>query len=167
MANIFQRAAKRAKQFIKDTKNTLNKTKRDIAKDFKRKYTGGKQAKNFLPGKMITFQYDAIDDTKRFDKKPLVVSLGPAKDNKKHFLGLNIHHMPANQRILLASLITEMLEKKNGKLEYDDVKPLLNKFKNSPILRRYAIRRVSQKVIEMPEEVFLRAASLDYADWSQ
>jgi len=164
---IFDKAVKRAKQFVKDTKNTLKKTKREIMKDFKRKYTGKKQPKNFKPGAMITFKYDAIDDTKKFDKNPLVISLGLAKDNNKHFYGLNMHWMPKNQRVLLASLVTEMLDKKNGKLEYEDVKPLMIKFKKSPILRRYAIRRVSQKVIEMPSDVFLRAAEFDFADWSK
>ena len=76
---ILDKAIKRAKQFVKDTKKTLKTTKQSIVKDFKRKYTGKKQAKNFLPGSMITFQYDAIDDTKKFDKKPLVISLGLSK----------------------------------------------------------------------------------------
>jgi len=166
MANIFKQAAARAKQFVKDTKKTLKATKKDIIKSFRRKYTGKKQPKNFLPGKMITFHYNALDDTKRFDKNPLVMSLGLARDNKKHFYGINLHHMPKSKRILLASLLTEMLERKGGELDYDDVKPLLKKFEKSPILRRYAIRRVSQKVIEMPEDVYLRAASFDFADWS-
>jgi len=164
---ILDKAVKRAKQFVKDTKKTLKATKRSIIKDFKRKYTDKKQPSNFKPGKMITFQYDAIDDTKKFDKNPLVMSLGLAKDNKKHFYGINIHWMPKNQRILLASLLTEMLDKKGGELDYNDVKPLLKKFEKSPILRRYAIRGVSPKVIEMPSEVYLRAASFDFADWSQ
>jgi len=164
---ILDKAIKRAKNFIKDTKKTLKTTKRDIVKDFKRKYTGKKQPSNFKPGKMLAFQYNAIDETKKFDKKPLVMSLGLSKDNKKHFYGINIHWMPENQRILLASLLTEMLEKKGGELDYNDVKPLLKKFEKSPILRRYAIRRVSPKVIEMPSDVYLRAASFDFSDWSE
>jgi len=164
---ILDKAIKRAKNFIKDTKKTIKSTKREIVKTFRRKYTGKKQAKNFLPGSMITFEYNAIDKNKRFDKKPLVISLGLAQDNTRHFVGLNIHWMPENQRVLLASLITEMLEKKGGKLDYKDVKPLIKKFEKSPIFRRYAIRRVSPKVVQMPSEIFLRAASLDFSDWSE
>lgn len=152
---------------MKDIKKTLKKQKRDLAKTFKRKYMGAKQPSNFKPGALISFKYDAIDVTKKFDKNPLVVSLGNPMDSKKDMMGINLHWLPVNQRVLLASLVVELLEKKNGKLEYTDVKPLLNKFKNNPILRRYKIRRISPKVIQMDTDVYLRAASIDFADWSQ
>jgi len=167
MKQVLGKAMARTKNFLKDTKKTLNKNKREFVKSFKREYTGKKQPKNFMPGALITFEYDAIDAVKKFDKTPLCVMLGPAKDNPKHAMGLNVHWLPMNQRVALASLVVEMLEQKNGKLEYEDIKPILRKFEGSPILRRYAIRRVSSKVIQMPPEVYLRAASLDAADWSK
>ena len=167
MSNIFKKAAQRAKNFIKDTKKTLRTTKSTIIKDFKRKYTGKKQAKNFLPGTMLSFHYDAIDSDKKFDKAPLVICLGLSRDNKKHFLGLNLNWMPQSKRVLLASLVTEMLEKKKGRLVYEDVKPLIKKFEGSPILRRYAIRRVSSKIIQMPTDVFLSAARFTGPDFNQ
>ncbi len=164
--NLLQKAADKAKKFLQNTKNTLKKTKRDITKEFKRKYLGKKNPSNFIPGKLLTFEYNAIDADKVFDKKPLIVCLGFPKDSNKHILGLNVHWLPEMQRVLLASLISTMLEKKD-KLEYEDIKPLIKKFEGSPILRRYAIRRISPKVVEMPRDVYLRAASLDYADWSK
>jgi len=165
--NIFKKAAQKAKNFIKQAGKEIKTTKRDFVKQFKRKYTGKKKPSNFKPGQLITFTYNALDASKKFDKKPLVVSLGLSKNNNKHFLGLNVHWMPENQRVLLGSLIVEMLNKKNGKLDYEDIKPLIRKFEGKPILRRYAIRRVSPKVIELPQDVYLRACSIDYAQWSE
>lgn len=161
--NIFKKASQKAKAFFKATKKTLGKIKRSIIKN-KKQYTTKKTPENFKPGSLITFRYDALDKTKQFDKNPLVVSLGLSKQNNKHFLGLNLHWMPENQRVLLASLILEMLEKK-PKLVYDDIKPLIKKFEKSPILRRYAIRRVSAKVIQMPEDMYMASASISFPEW--
>jgi len=163
--NILSKAAKRAKNFFSDTKKILKKSKRDIVKSFKRNYTNQKKESNFQAGKMLMFRYNAIHDQKKFDKNPLIVCLGRSRRNKKHMLGLNIHWMPVKQRVLLASLITEMLDNKK-ELSYEDIKPLLTKFKGSPILREYAIRRVSKKVMEIPKDVFLQAASISTPDWN-
>jgi len=161
--NIFKKAYKKAKDFFKATKKTLKKIKKSIIKN-KKEYTTKKTPKNFKPGSLITFKYDAIHKDKKFDKNPLVVSLGLSRQNKKHFLGLNIHWMPEKQRVLLASLVLEMLEKKPD-LMYEDVKPLIKRFEGTPILRRYAIRRVSQKVIQMPEDMWLASASISFPEW--
>jgi len=161
--NIFKKASQKAKSFFKATKKTLKKIKKSFVKD-KKKYTVKKTAKNFKPGSLITFRYDALDKSKQFDKNPLVLSLGLSKQNNKHFLGLNLHWLPESQRVLVASLIIEMLDK-NPNLMYDDVKPLIKRFEKSPILRRYAIRRVSQKVIQMPEDMYMASASISYPEW--
>ena len=163
--NILKKAFNKAKDFINITKKEVKKVKRDFVKDFKRKYTSTKTVDKFEAGSLVTFTYNALDKTKKFDKKPLILSLGFSKKfGRQRFLGLNLHHLPESQRVLLASLVVEMLKKKK-KLTYNDVLPLIKKFKGSPILRMYAMRRVSKKVIKMPQDIYLRAASIDYATW--
>ncbi len=165
--NIFKAAQKKAQNFLKSTKKELKKTKQSFVKDFKRKYTNKKTAKSLMPGSLIAFEYNALDQDSKYDKKPFIVSLGQSKSNSKHILGLNLHWIKSeSQRVLLASLIVEMLEKKNGKLVYDDIKPLIKKFEGSPILRQYAVRRISQKVIKMPTDVYLRAATFTQPDFN-
>ena len=164
--NILKKAAQKAKDFLKNTKKEIKTTKRDFVKNFKRKYTHKKTVQRLEAGNLLTFTYNALDATKKFDKKPLIVSLGRSQKHKKRLLGLNLHWLPENQRVLLASLIVEMLDKKNGKLVYNDIKPLIKRFQGKPILRMYAIHRISQKVIEMPTDVYLRAASIPYEEWS-
>ena len=166
MANIFKRAADKAKDFLKSTKKELKKTKKDFVKQFKRKYTDKKTKDKLVAGSLLTFEYNAIHKEHTYDKRPFIVSLGQSKDNKKHILGLNINWIKdESKRVLLASLIVEMLEKKKV-LMYEDIKPLLRKFEGSPVLRRYAVRRISQKVIKMPTEVYLRAAQFVGPDFS-
>lgn len=161
--NIFKKASKKAKDFFKATKKNLKNIKKSIVRN-KKQYTVKKTPKNFKPGSLITFKYDALDKTKQFDKNPLVLSLGLSRNNNKHFLGLNVHWMPESKRVLLASLIIEMLNKKKD-LVYDDIKPLLKQFEGTPILRRYAIRRVSNKVIQMPQDMYMASASITYPEW--
>jgi len=164
--NIFKKAQQKAKNFLDATKKELKKTKSSFVKEFKRKYTDKKTKESLEAGNLLTFEYNAIDKTEKYDKRPFIVSLGQSQKNKKHILGLNLHHIKSeSQRVLLASLIVEMLEKKK-KLYYKDVKSLIKKFEGSPILRQYAVRRISQKVIRMPQEVYLRAATFTQGDFS-
>jgi len=161
---LFSKAKKKAKDFLRAAKNTLKSIKKSIVKD-KKKYTTKKTASTFKPGNLLTFRYNALDQTKKFDKNPLIVCLGSPRDNSRHTLGLNLHWLPENQRVLLASLVIEMLEKNNGVLVYNDIKPLIQKFKGSPILRRYAIRRISNQVISMPQDMYLASATITYPEW--
>lgn len=163
--NIFKTAAEKAKNFFKDIKKMSRKAKKEIVRKFKKEYKTNKSPSSFKPGTLVTFRYNAIHKENKYDASPLCVMLGNSRDNKKHVYGLNIHWMPEKQRVLLASLVVEMLKKKNGKLEYKDVKPLMKRFEGSPILRRYAVRRISQKVIQMPEDMYLAAASISYPEW--
>lgn len=164
--NIFKKAADMAKNFLKDIKLMSRKARRELVSKMKKEYKTNKTPSSFAPGTLVTFRYNALDATKKFDKSPLCVMLGLARDNKKHAYGINLHWLPEKQRVLLASLVVEMLKKNNGKLTYEDIKPLMRKFHNSPILRRYAIRRVSQKVIQMPPEQYLAAADISFPEWS-
>lgn len=165
--DIFKKASQMAKDFFKDIKNLTKKAKKEIVRKMKKEYKVNKSPSSFAPGTLVTFRYNALDATKKFDKSPLCVMLGLARDNPKHAFGLNVHWLPEKQRVLLASLVVEMLKAKKGKLEYKDIKPLMKKFEGSPILRRYAIRRVSQKVIQMPVEQYLAAAEISFPEWNE
>jgi hypothetical protein len=168
---ILKKALDKSKKFLKSLKKDTKKVSRNFIKDFKRKYSDKKTIDKFKPGTLLNFRYNALDKTKKFDKNPLIVCLGFAKPRgkikaNKYIYGLNLHWLPQNQRVLLASLVVEMLNDKKDKLEYNDIKPLLKRFEGSPILRMYVVRRVSSKIIKLPKDVYLRAASIDFADWS-
>jgi hypothetical protein len=165
--NILKDAQKKAKDFYKILRKENKGMKKRFAKDYVKKYGVSKTAKAFKPGALVSFKYDALHKEHKFDKSPLVISLGDSKKNgNNYFLGLNIHWLPEKQRVLVASLIVEMLEMNNGILKYEDIKPVMKIFKNSPVLRMYIKKRVSSKVILMEKDVYLRAASIDYASWS-
>ena len=86
-----------AKEFVKKSIKNVKASAKKIFMQFKREYMGGKKRTNFLPGKMIAFQYRAKDATKKYDANPLVISLGPVQNEKlrkTHFIGLNLHWLP-------------------------------------------------------------------------
>ena len=158
----------KAKTFIKDKVKAIKKDAKAFIRHLRKEYMGGKKKSNFLPGKMLQMQYKAKDATKKYDANPLIICLGPVKNkklSKTHIIGLNMHWMPMADRIALASFFTELNKKRNGKIEYKDVKPFLNKFKGSPILRMYIINNISQKVIEMPTDMFMSAAAVPSEKW--
>ena len=165
--NILQKAYKSAKNFMKNLKKEKKDTNKKFAKEFGKTYGASKNRKSFEPGNLITFKYDAKHKQHKYDKHPLVVSLGYSKKfGKKYFLGLNLHWFPKSRRVMIASLIVEMLKDRDGVLTYEDVKPLMKMFKNTPMLRMYITKRVSKKVLQMPPDVYKRAASISYEEWS-
>jgi len=164
--NIFKKAWNKTKDFLKSVKNQTKKVSKDFVRKFRKDYKVKKNKSYIKPGKLMTYKYNAKDVTKKFDKNPLIVCLGwSRKFPNSHFLGLNLHWMPKEKRVYLAALIVEMLDKKDGKLVYEDVKPLIKKFEGSPILRMYIFKRVSKDMMVMNEEVYLQAASLSYEEW--
>ena len=167
MKGLLKKASENAKSFFKDFKKLGKKAKKQFLRKFEKENKTTKTADSFLPGNLIYFKYDAIHKEYKFDKNPLIVCLGKSKQNSRHILGLNIHWMSENQRVLLASLILELKKKNKGKLVYDDIKPLIKRFEGSPILRRYAIRRISNRLIKMDDEEFMAAATISFPVWSQ
>ena len=167
MKNILKKASNKAKDFFKNFKKLGNKAKKQFLRKFQKDNKTKKTPSSFKEGNLIFFRYNAIHQEYKFDKNPLIVCLGKSKQNKKHILGLNMHWMDEKQRVLLASLVVELKNKNNGVLVYDDIKPLIKRFENSPILRRYAIRRISNQIIQMDDEEFLAAASISFPEWSQ
>ncbi len=166
--NFLKNAMKKAKSFVKDTYRDVKRNAKGIIKDLKKKYSQSKKPENFIAGKMIAFQYKAKDATKKYDASPLVISLGYSQNPKyrqTHFIGLNCHWLPMNDRVKISSFFVELSEKRNGKLLYSDVKPFLSKFKGHPVLRQYIIKNVGPKVIEMPSDVFMTAAAVPSENW--
>jgi hypothetical protein len=88
--------------------------------------------------------------------------LGPSRKHNGLYLGLNLHWMPMSERVSVAQFFLDLLEKRGGKLVYDDVKPFVKKYQNrkQPILRSYYYNRVSNKVYEMIDEQYLVAAAM-------
>jgi len=166
LKNILKKASNIAKDFKKNFKKLGNKAKKEFLRKFSKENKTKKSPKSFKEGNLLFFKYNAIHEQYKFDRNPLIICLGHSRDNKKHILGLNVHWMPENQRVLLASLILEM-RKKNKNLVYKDIKPLMKRFEGSPILRRYAIRRMSNSIIQMDDDEYLAAASISFPEWSQ
>lgn len=167
--NFIKNAAAKAKEFLKSGKSKIKKAGKEFIKKIKAGFDSPKSADKFVAGKMIAFNYRAKDATKKFDKNPLVISLGYSQNPKlsrTHFIGLNMHWMPMNDRVNLASFFTELNAKRKGKLTYNDVKPFLNKFKGHPILRMYIIKNVGNKVYVMPSDQFMGAAAVPSEQWA-
>jgi hypothetical protein len=157
---FLQNVASKAKEFINKNLKSVKKNASKILKDIRVKGGRRKSTKTFEPGKMVMFKYNAKHKQLRHDKNPLVIMLGPSKLKKNLYLGLNIHHLPITQRVGAATFFAELVEKRKGKLTYDDVKPFIYKFNNTPILRSYYYTRVSKDVYEMDTQQYQVAAGL-------
>ena len=157
---IIKTALKKAKDFIRKNYNTIKKNAKKIWREMKASSANKKTRKTFLPGNLVAFNYNAKHANKPYDKNPLVIMLGPSKKYKDLYLGLNIHWMKRNERVSVASFFLELREKRKGKLVYNDIKPFLKLYKGSPILRSYYYNRVSNKVYEMSEDMYLSAAAV-------
>jgi hypothetical protein len=161
--NVF----KKAKDFVKTKYKEIKKNAKKIIKSLKQT-TGVKKTKDIInPGTLVAFQYDAKHKQNVYDRNPLIISLGPSKNHKGLFLGLNIHWMPLSERISVSQFFLDLLEKRNGKLTYDDVKPFIKKYqkRKQPILRSYYYNRVSNRVYKMDKEQYLTAAALPSEKW--
>ncbi len=160
-------AIQKAKNFIKDFGKDIARKGKKLVRDLRKDATQ-KQRSNFLPGKLITFKYDAKDKKKVFDKQPLCIILGPPKNpklSKTHVYGLNLHWMKMSDRVKMASFFLELLKKRKGELRYDDVAPFIAKFKGNQVLRMYIIKNIGNRVIEMPQDIFLQTAALPTENW--
>jgi len=164
-ANFLSNIVKKGKSFIKDKMNYIKKNAKKIFRDIKKEFMQPKSKSKFKAGNLIAFTYDAkFKDGTIWDKKPLIICLGWSQNPKhrnSHFFGLNIHHLNMKERVMIASFFTELNDKKGG-VQYNDIKPFMHKFSKSPrpVLRQYIYNRVAGKVIVMPKDQFLVAASI-------
>lgn len=161
--NFIKSAMNKASDFIKDKAKNIKKSASKILRDIRKNAKTSKTRTNFEPGKLLNFQYNAKFKQNRYDAVPLVISLGAPKNPKlqrTHILGLNIHHLPLKDRVKIASFFVELNELRGGKLQYSDIKPFMHKFKGHPVLRMYIISRISDKVYEIENEMYLTAAAI-------
>jgi len=158
----------RAKDFFSKTYNNIKRRGREIVRDFRKKYSNTKKKENFVPGRLLSFQYRAKHNEKKFDRNPLVIVLGPPKNPKlknTHVYGLNLHWLPVKDRVAIASYFIELKDRRGGKLRYEDIKQFIYKFKGHQVLRMYIIKNISNRVVDMPDDVYLTAVGLDTAMW--
>jgi hypothetical protein len=163
--NWLKNAWTNAKDFVKKSAKKVKQNASKIIRMLKDNTGTSKSKDTMKPGKLVAFNYDAKHKQKRYDKNPLVLMLGPSQRTKGLYLGLNIHWLPMNDRVSLASFFVELLEKRGGELTYDDIKPFVKKFKGHPVLRSYYYNRISKKVYEMIPEQYLTASALPSEKW--
>jgi len=164
--NFLKNAASKAKEFFKKTYKTVKKKSKDIISYLKKNSSDKKSQKMIQPGAMSTFKYNAKDKNKKFDKQPLIISLGPSKQTKGNFYGLNLHWLPVSERVSVASFFIELRKKRKGNITYKDVKPFLSKFKGHNVLRQYIYKRVGDRVIYInDDDLFISSAAIDTAEW--
>jgi hypothetical protein len=164
--NILKNAWNKAKDFVKKSVKDIKKNAKKIIKALKQNTGTSKSKKIIKPGTLVSFRYDAKHKQHVYDNNPLVLSLGPSKKTKGLFLGLNLHWIKnVNERVAFASFFTELLKKRNGKLEYSDIKPFLKKYEGSPVLRSYFYNRVSTKVYIMEIDQYKTASALPTEVW--
>ena len=147
--------------------NYIKKNAKKIFRDIKKEFMQPKSKSKFQAGNLIAMNYNAKDTTRKYDRTPLIICLGWSQNPKHrhtHLFGLNLHWMPMKDRVMIASFFTELNDKKGG-IEYKDIKPFMHKFKDSPVLRQYIYNNISGKVIVMPKDQFLVAASVPSETW--
>jgi hypothetical protein len=166
MKNLIKTAFSKAKDFVKKEYKKIKQNATKVLSDIKRRSKNAKTRETFKPGALVAFNYDAKYKQQRYDRNPLIICLGWSKEfPKTHFYGLNLHWVDMNQRVSIASFFIELLNKRNGKLVYDDVKPFLKKFKKHPILRMYIYKNVSNRVYVMDQDMYLSAAAIPSEKW--
>lgn len=137
-----------ASESIKFVKNML-KTK-------SRKLT----LKDFEPGSLLMYRYNAKDKSQSFDATPLVLVL---KRSRGYLLGVNFHWAPIPLRVILVKKILQMNTKniKAGKkleFDYKTLKPFLKKIGFAPVIRLYIKNRISETGVIIPPEHLMNAA---------
>lgn len=126
------------------------------------KLTNFKVKKDFKPGNMLFYRYDAKDKEKVYDKTPLIIVLWKTKG---YVLGLNLHWCPIPLRKIFLKAVFKINSKniKDGlplHIDYKMVKPLIVNLGLSPIIRMYIFSRISVKGLVVPQEMMMKAIAL-------
>lgn len=116
--------------------------------------------KDFEPGKLLMYKYNAKNKEETFDATPLVLVL---KYSRRYVLGINFHWAPIPLRIILVKKILNMNKRniKEGKaldFSYKDLKPFLKRIGFAPIIRVYLKNRISELGVIIPPEHLMDAA---------
>ena len=159
------------KQLFNKAKKTVSMTVKQsieyIKKLFKIKTT--LTNKDFKPGTILTFNYNAKDKTQTYDKTPLVLVL---RRNNIHTLAINFHWAPTSMRVFLVNIILEKNKKNIEKglpldFSYKELKPLLKRIGFAPVIRLYINSRISSKGVVIPSSDLMHAARLKSETFTQ
>tara|TARA_B100000035_G_scaffold184539_1_gene157474 strand:+ start:994 stop:1584 length:591 start_codon:yes stop_codon:yes gene_type:complete len=127
---------------------------------------------NPLIGSMNMFFYDAKhkETLPYYDKFPLSVIIGPAKDG---FMGLNLHYLPP---VLRAKMLDNLMDITNNK-KYDETTRFEISYKlltatakikfYKPCLKHYLFRHVKSRLARVPAPEWEIATFLPTADWQK
>lgn len=116
--------------------------------------------KDFEPGSLLMYRYNAKNKEETFDATPLVMIL---KTSRRYVLGLNFHWCPTPLRVILVKKILQMnakniKAKKKLEFSYKDLKPFLKKIGFAPVIRLYIKPRISETGVVIPPEHLMNAA---------
>lgn len=115
-----------------------------------------------IPGKIISFLYNAKNKEDVFDRTPLAFVL---RSNKTHTLAINFHWAPLPLRMILVKKILKDNAKNiklNKPLEFDYItlKGFLKRIGFAPIIRLYINARISKSGFVVPDNMLMSAAKL-------
>lgn len=118
--------------------------------------------RDFRPGTLLFYRYDAKDKTQTYDNTPLVLVLG---QNGRYMLGLNFHWLPYQKRLWLVDRILKHSKQevqRNSRLRftYEDFKPLMRSVHFQPCIRLYIKRRISRNGVIIPPSELVNATKL-------
>ncbi len=116
--------------------------------------------KDFEPGSLLMYRYNAKDKDNTYDATPLVIVL---KTSRRYVLAANFHWSPIPLRIILVKKILQMNTKniKAGKkleFDYKTLKSFLKKIGFAPVIRLYIKNRISETGVLIPPEHLMNAA---------
>jgi hypothetical protein len=143
-------------------KQKMTQAEKDAYDSFKKLLQKPQKLKNkdFYPGALIMYVYDAKDQTKTFDQRPLGLILG---HSKKYTLALNFNWCPPKLREKIMDGIMKQNKaniKKNRPLtvNYNTVKKLVQGL--GPVVRLYLNNRISPKGIVVPSYQYYKVIHL-------
>lgn len=158
----FENRSKKARDWLKGKARDLGKAnQRNVLRDTSRK------ADRFLPGRMYFYMYDpkTKETLPYYDTFPLVFPIELYSDG---FLGLNLHYIRPNQRLVLLDNLYSTLN--NDKFD-DTTKLRLNygtlsgvsRFKEyEPCIKRYLNSHIRSNIIEISPDEWEIAALLPF-----
>lgn len=142
-----------------------------IVKEMLKTRTKKLTLKDFVPGSLLMYKYNAKNREETFDATPLVMVL---KTSRRYVLGINFHWLPIPLRVVLVKKILYMpiniRNIKNGKpleFSYKELKPFLKKVGYGPVIRLYIKNRISEMGVVIPPEDLMIAARLKTETFTQ
>jgi hypothetical protein len=139
--------------------------------------TAQKRSETFKEGGMYFFAYDAKykKELPYWDKFPLIILLEPPQGGlaKTHFLGLNLHYLPIEQRAMFLA----QLSMAGSKLNKDkEIRRLLTTYQKTlkgnvnlsaykPCIKLYIIKNLQSRVLQVQPHEWMYAIHLPYENF--